>query len=1275
MFAPPQSEEYFAPPQIQNTSGLSTITSSEMFGEEEYLDLSVEQPRELAPKKSWFGETLSDLQGAILENIEKKWIDPGKKAAEWVTARHIEFAKEGEAPPPPEIQISDTGETTISPPETAAKSFFEDPVTMLAMGLTTGAVRPALTAAQRGKHIAQDVAGEITSGVTDIPRTLRGVSDVVGRKREIRATAEEADTSTIDVLAEEAEAVKNHKLNKINEGVELRAKAWAKEPAQTGIERRKPENQELRERITGLFAKAKKGEISIPEVEELESLLYTDVLSGELRSALWHFLYGEAPNPIRIKLDLDALKYFNDKYGEKTGDRFLKQSAKSIAKASKETSRPKGDEFYYNPKSVDDGKEYIQRVYENWDEKFEVITPQGTKRVYRVGISHGIGKDFDEADAALTVLKDEKTAKGLRPERGEAPKILSEEPLSQGPGAKAAGTKEAPSDIEQLRQSLNNLDSPKKTLKERVDIANKIGGKISTAKDSLNNGLDKLRLVGKTISDDYRAGTLFKPRITTFTSARDTYVGAYQISNLEAKRFGAEIRKQMPRERREAIVNYIQAGGDTKILKERAEMSLLDPSKKGTAGYAKGYEAAMNLTDNEKLFADNVSNYFDSKLQEAIDNGMLRDGIENYVTQVWGAENSISKKILGELTTGGLAPKPSILKKRLLQSYFEGEQLGLKPKMKDIGALLTAYDQSFNKALASRKFINSLYDLRASDGSPAVYFSGTKRPIKDVSGETTAYALRPKSIPAKMKGENGIVNTDEYKIVDHPALRKWKYVSTGKDGKPVYYEADMVVHEEYYKKVKNMLETSAFRKSKAGRAALKTVATMKGTLLSLSGFHQTQVGVHAIFHGVNPFNAKAINFSDPIQKKMVESGLIVSDYKNMELFYEGVASGGLIGKIPGIGKLTQKYTDYLFTDYIPRIKMKMATEALERNTKRYSKKLTEDQIFSLTADQSNAAFGELNYTKLGRNPSFQDGLRLMLLAPDFLEARARFVGQALKPYGREQLMAAAVRGTLGMYAGCRVVNAIMNDGEPHWKRPFSVVVGDKEMALRSVPGDVVHLIHDPRSFVYYRLNPTLTQPLIKAVTKRDEYGRYMNMEDQAKDFFTSHIPIPLQTKGQKKIWESALASLGVNSFKSRTPFERVLMEEQSKYITVTASKEDKKRYQIVAKYAEEARNAIKDGDYDRAIKIDEKIAEDVKSGKLYSEDIKKIQKRSIEDRVERYLKSLSVERILNVWHKASVDEQMHYRPLLEKRLLNLRKNHPEKFERLLPEIRKAFTKR
>jgi len=95
----------------------------------------------------------------------------------------------------------------------------------------------------------------------------------------------------------------------------------------------------------------------------------------------------------------------------------------------------------------------------------------------------------------------------------------------------------------------------------------------------------------------------------------------------------------------------------------------------------------------------------------------------------------------------------------------------------------------------------------------------------------------------------------------------------------------------------------------------------------------------------------------------------------------------------------------------------------------YGEKLSEDQLAALTARQANAAFGGLNYKMLGRNKTLQDVLRLAFMAPDFTEARARFAGQAAKPYGREQL-AALVGGAVAFYVLARILNEMLDKDPP-----------------------------------------------------------------------------------------------------------------------------------------------------------------------------------------------------------------------------------------------------
>ena len=58
------------------------------------------------------------------------------------------------------------------------------------------------------------------------------------------------------------------------------------------------------------------------------------------------------------------------------------------------------------------------------------------------------------------------------------------------------------------------------------------------------------------------------------------------------------------------------------------------------------------------------------------------------------------------------------MKRKVFSNYFEGEQLGFVPKDKRIGYTIAAYNQAFDEAIASRKFIKDAFEGKAEDGRP-----------------------------------------------------------------------------------------------------------------------------------------------------------------------------------------------------------------------------------------------------------------------------------------------------------------------------------------------------------------------------------------------------------------------------------------------------------------------------------------------------------------------------------------------------------------------------
>lgn len=331
------------------------------------------------------------------------------------------------------------------------------------------------------------------------------------------------------------------------------------------------------------------------------------------------------------------------------------------------------------------------------------------------------------------------------------------------------------------------------------------------------------------------------------------------------------------------------------------------------------------------------------------------------------------------------------------------------------------------------------------------------------------------------------------------------------------------------------------------------------------------------------------------------------------------------------GEFLQKHNDYLFQDYIPRLKTKMAVTAYNRNMKAYSEhvadgRITTNQIAAMTASQANAAFGELNYMLLGRNPQTQAMLRFAFLAPDFLEARARFLGQALKPYGKEQSTALFLRGILGMYTGARILNQLV-DNDPHWDKPFSVVYKGQEYQIRSMPGDIWHLLEDPGSFIYHRVNPSLVKPGIEMMTGHDDFGRKRDFGQRMMDFVRGVLPIWSQgmTKsGGRDPLSGALQSVGITRSVHRT--EAASLAHQYALEDMPSDITSHNVMRMV--------NDIETGNFD-PVKYRTLVAE----GKMNQRDYDEAKKLSRMPELYRDFHRLPTEQKVKVWNKMSPEEQ------------------------------------
>lgn len=667
------------------------------------------------------------------------------------------------------------------------------------------------------------------------------------------------------------------------------------------------------------------------------------------------------------------------------------------------------------------------------------------------------------------------------------------------------------SEMAQLRDAVKGFsEKPDATPARAFDI----GKSIASAKDSVSSSLNGLKAIGQFLKIKLEG----KPVFSDFKRILGDRHLALSESAIEARRTAKDALLKFPdKTLQEAFSNWVDTGGEESMLKQARDET---PDR-----YKAGYERALNLTDDEKTFAKNLQNYFESRLQDAQEAGIIEDGIENYIHRMYERENQWKQGILAELRSGIFTGKPALAKKRVFEYDFEAEKAGMKP-VKSFIKRVAAYDLSLNKAIADRAAVKAMMEIKMPDGRPMIDVAGIGTKIDAPDGTTDATLINPSFKPEDTKNPKN--NRADFRHQDFPALRKWKWVGKDDNGKPIYLQGDVLIHPDAIPRIKALFERSAIRQNPVGRAMLAAGATVKQTMLSVSGFHPVQIGVHGFEHRTfRP--VKEIDFTNPDVRGLIRGGLVVGETTGRELFDEGLTGSSLTRFIPWAGPKLEAYNNWLFNSYIPRLKVATGLHALERNAERFPN-LSKDDVMHMTANQMNNAFGELNYAMLGRSQTMQDALRIALLAPDFLEARSGFVGQAATKYGREQLVALAY-GAGALYLTARILNQALT-GQAHLepKNAFNVVYNGKAYSLRTIQGDLIHAATDFPSFVRNRLNPVWGRTMMEAMSGRDAFGRKRDAGQQLTD--AAKTAIPISAKGlfagrEQNLFESVLNAFGV----------------------------------------------------------------------------------------------------------------------------------------------------
>ncbi len=759
------------------------------------------------------------------------------------------------------------------------------------------------------------------------------------------------------------------------------------------------------------------------------------------------------------------------------------------------------------------------------------------------------------------------------------------------------------SPINNLAERLGIIKEPGKFGKIREDIQKQLREfDQSKLLKNATSPFDAIPKITDALSET--AKQLRSAKYSGFQKVVRKFTGDLQLGNYLVRKIGQELNQRIPDKiTQEGITNWIQANGDQKLLAKWAEKTEDEDLKKG-------YEAALHLTAEQIKIAQHIKKFYDDFLQAAQQAGLLEEGRVNYATQIWKDPHGFSERLFGR--SGKLRTVFEFAKKAKYANFFEGEQAGLKPVTKQIVPLMQVYASEFQKVLATRDFIKNLTETPASDGRNIVTVAGSARKILGKDKETKSFLIRPLTRPS---------DATDYKAISNPAFSKWKWVAA-EDGKPIFLRGQLVVHPEYADHIKSIFGQSAIRQwynSKGTPLAQipktlvrfidKASSETKNLMLSvLSPFHYVQEGTHAIGHRINPFwGLKELDLTAPEVYDSVIHGLVLAHDDQLAQFAEGL--GAAIGtpiskplsqRIPILGKyIVKPMSEHLFMDYIPRLKLTTYAHALNRNMKLFEKELasgelTASDVKALTADQMNAAYGMLNYEALGRDPTIRHIAQLLLLAPDFLESRARFTGQAIKGLasksGTEQLVALAFLAATQWIAS-RIFNKIL-DGDYHFDHPFSVIRGGREYTMRSVPEDIYRAFKDSRAFIYGRLNPIIGRGAVQYASGTNYRGEKVTWADTTRELATQWIPIWLRsmpgirnlsaTEKHKTIdaWESFMSAWGLQTARY-SPINAVYALAQ-KYKKSIGIKEDTGVYPV-SKY-QRLRYALEDGRINQAQK-------------------------------------------------------------------------------------------
>jgi len=463
----------------------------------------------------------------------------------------------------------------------------------------------------------------------------------------------------------------------------------------------------------------------------------------------------------------------------------------------------------------------------------------------------------------------------------------------------------------------------------------------------------------------------------------------------------------------------------------------LTPEQKRIADLSKTIEGNPEL----KAVADYIDTEYKKIGRLALEEGVIFNVIDNYVSRAWKKDKKLSTDILQKFKT-----KSRHAKHRVFETILEGQSKGLELEITGATNNLNILKDEIARVVEDRKLLKQMEGMTYRDtGAPLISDIPLEGYLKIEHPNFTrwfpkAYIKGGEVSP--VYGGSNIRIQKRFAVEKEGAKRAVKvfdskdeaknYIGTLEDSgsykilerNQIWERRNLYAPEEVAKSLNKILGVSKLKGQPGIDTLTKYNAVFKAWILQTSFFHHLAfmrsylLGTrHKSLKEWNINSArkaglKAVKELRPEIELLVRNGLTLGkmqDWAEDILRSEETVFGKVMDKMGPVPKaikdkindLRERQATFLFGNFGAGLKAQAALIEYRNALKEHPEMDPKDRA-KMVANLINDDFGGLHLGRLERNPTTQHIFRLLALAPDWTESNVRTLVKAFKAGGAEE---------------------------------------------------------------------------------------------------------------------------------------------------------------------------------------------------------------------------------------------------------------------------------